>query len=110
MKTWLTQLRKRVGEFLVLAALQQGEAYGYELIQRINRTQGLKMTESTVYPLLARLTRDEYLSTRTEASTSGPPRRYYRLTRAGRRRLNEMSAYWTEFTGGVQLLLHGESK
>ena len=107
MKSWVTQLRKGAGELVVLAALQRGEAYGYELLQRINQTPGIGMTESTVYPLLARLTKDEYLTVRAAPSKTGPPRRYYKLTRAGRRRLKEMSGCWNEFTDGVESLLRG---
>ncbi len=94
----------------MLAALKQGEAYGYELLQRINQTDGLGMTESTVYPLLARLTEDGFLTVRAVASKSGPPRRYYKLTRVGRSRLQEMSHLWNDFSAGVESLLNGENR
>lgn len=110
MKTWVTQIRKGIGELVILAALRQGEAYGYELLQRINQTNGLGMTESTVYPLLARLTEDECLTVRAAASKSGPPRRYYKLTRTGRSRLQEMTHLWGDFSTGVESLLNGETK
>ena len=110
MKSWVTQLRKGVGELAVLAALKQGETYGYRLLQRINQTDGLRMTESTVYPLLARLTEDACLTVRAEASKTGPPRRYYKLTKVGRSRLKEMSHLWSDFSTGVETLLNGETK
>lgn len=110
MKSWVTQLRKGAGELIVLAALRQGEAYGYELLQRINQLHGLSMTESTVYPLLARLTKENVLIVRTTPSKSGPPRRYYKLTRSGRARLKEMAGLWGDFTSGVNSLLDGASK
>lgn len=110
MKSWLTQLRKGGAELIVLAALRQGEAYGYELIQRINQIPGLKMTESTVYPLLARLTKDECLTVRAAPSNSGPPRRYYRLTRLGKSRLKEMTCLWNEFAVGVETLICGDKQ
>lgn len=109
MKSWVTQLRKGAGELMVLSALRQGEAYGYELLQRINQLPGLGMTESTVYPLLSRLTKDAYLTVRATPSKSGPPRRYYKLTRTGRSRLKEMSILWGDFTAGVETLLNGDS-
>ena len=110
MKSWVTQLRKGIGELVVLAALRRGEAYGYALLQRINQTNGLGMTESTVYPLLARLTDDGCLTVRAVASKSGPPRRYYKLTKLGRSRLREMSHLWNDFSSGVEVLLNGEQK
>ena len=96
--------------FQILLALGEGEAYGYELLQRINQTNGLGMTESTVYPLFARLTEDACLTVRAVASKSGPPRRYYKLTKVGRTRLREMSHLWSDFSSGVETLLNGETK
>ncbi|QDU38731.1 lineage-specific thermal regulator protein [Maioricimonas rarisocia] len=110
MKSWVTQLRKGVVELVVLAALEQGEAYGYELLQRINGIDGLGMTESTVYPLLARLTREKALTVRAVPSSSGPPRRYYRLTSTGKHRLREMTAHWKDVEVGVNQLLDGAGR
>jgi PadR family transcriptional regulator PadR len=58
MRIWTAQLRKGLIELAVLAALCEGEAYGYQILQRLGRVDGLAITESTVYPLLARLARD----------------------------------------------------
>ena len=107
---WKTQLRKGVVELLVLAALNQGETYGYELLQRINAINGLGLTESAVYPLLARLTRENALEVRTVPSTSGPPRRYYKLTATGISQLQEMIQHWQEFESGVNQLLEGKDE
>jgi PadR family transcriptional regulator PadR len=104
MRAWITQLRKGVVELAVLAALRHGEAYGYELLQRVNRLEGLAVTESTVYPLLARLTREGVLSTRSAASSFGPPRRYYRMTAAGLRRLRQMSEHWQQVQQAIEKL------
>jgi PadR family transcriptional regulator PadR len=94
-----------VSELVVLAALRDREAYGYELLQRINRIGGLALTESTVYPLLARLKRDEFVSVRAAPSPSGPPRRYYQLTAAGRQRLSDMLEQWQAIGHAVEQLL-----
>ena len=75
---WSTQLRKGLAELCVLAAVRQlGEAYGYQLVQFLTEHNGLELTESTVYPLLARLAREGQLSVTTAPSPAGPPRRYY---------------------------------
>ncbi len=91
---WTAQLRKGLVELAVLAALKAGEAYGYQLLQRINAFPGLNLNEPTVYPMLARLTRDGYLTVRKAPSPQGPPRRYYRLTPTGRKRLGQMLKLW----------------
>ncbi|MBN2217622.1 MAG: PadR family transcriptional regulator [Pirellulales bacterium] len=105
MSAWVSQLRKGLTELVVLGALGQGEAYGYQLLQRINRIDGLALTESTVYPLLARLKREQLVSVRAAASPAGPPRRYYTLTAAGRRRFDEMLGQWQTVATAVDHLL-----
>lgn len=110
MQSWVSQLRKGVTELVVLAALREGEAYGYELLHRINRIDGLAMTESTVYPLLARLKREQFVNVRAAPSPSGPPRRYYKLTSSGKRRLNEMQKEWQAVGAAVTQLLQGNAQ
>lgn len=102
---WITQVRKGLTELIVLAALRSGEAYGYELLQRINAVPGLSLSESMVYPLLARLHREECVRVRTAPSSSGPPRRYYELTAIGRTRLAEMILQWRSLGVAVQHIL-----
>ncbi|MBT3376783.1 MAG: PadR family transcriptional regulator [Lentisphaerae bacterium] len=109
MRSWVSQLRKGVTELVVLTALQHEEAYGYELLQRINRHDGLSLTESTVYPLLARLKRDGLVGVRAAPSPSGPPRRYYALTQAGIRRLEAMMQEWDAVAEAVRQLQKEET-
>ncbi|HUO09159.1 MAG TPA: PadR family transcriptional regulator [Phycisphaerae bacterium] len=108
-KAWISQLRKGLVELLVLAALRREELYGYQLLQRLAEMDGLALTESTLYPVLARLAGDELVAVRQEPSPSGPPRRYYRLTRSGQRRLDEMLAHWRSVNGSIEKLA-GEKK
>ncbi len=55
MTGWESQLRKGVVELAVLAAIGHGETYGYRIVSDLQRLAGLQLTESTVYPVLARL-------------------------------------------------------
>ncbi|HEX8199869.1 MAG TPA: PadR family transcriptional regulator, partial [Isosphaeraceae bacterium] len=107
MDRWETQLRKGVVELAVLAALARGEAYGYGIVERLRGLEGLELTESTVYPALTRLARDGCLAVRTEASPAGPPRRYYRLTADGRRRLRHLAEGWGRVSRSLAGLLEG---
>jgi PadR family transcriptional regulator PadR len=102
---WTAQFRKGLVEFCVLATLEPGEAYGYQILERLNAAPGLATAESTVYPLLARLERDGHLTVRTAPSPSGPPRRYYRLTPAGRTRLRNMARYWFQIQDSINHLV-----
>ena len=108
MDAWVTQLRRGLIELCVLAALGEEEAYGYQIVERLSAIAGLEVTESTIYPLLARLARDKCLLTRTAASPQGPARRYYRLSEAGRRRLDEMIAHWQTIQKSVNQLVKGD--
>ena len=92
--SWIAQMRKGCAEYSILAMLSGKEAYGYEILQHLSKHETLTLGESTVYPLLSRLTREGFLTVQTRNSTSGPPRRYYRLTPAGRDRLQGMHDYW----------------
>lgn len=94
MQTWIPQLRKGLVELAVLNVLRRGETYGYEIVQALRELDALAVSESTVYPALARLREEGCVRVREAPSTEGPPRRYFSLTAAGRLRLAEMNAYW----------------
>ncbi|MCL2647598.1 MAG: PadR family transcriptional regulator [Phycisphaerales bacterium] len=103
-RAWVAQLRKGLVELLVLAVLRREEVYGYQLLQRLAELDGLALSESTLYPVLARLAADQLVAVRQEPSPTGPPRRYYRLTRAGQKRLDEMLAHWRQMNGSIEIL------
>ena len=103
-RAWISQLRKGLVELLVLAALRQQEVYGYQLLQRLAALDGLALTESTLYPVLARLADDRLLAVRQIPSPTGPPRRYYRLTPAGQKRLEQMLAHWRQVNASIDAL------
>jgi len=107
MRTWVAQMRKGLVELCVLAAVKDREAYGYEILQRLGRAQALSISESAVYPILARLTEEGALKVRTASSPAGPPRRYYRLTPPGHARLAEMNVYWKDIVAAIDALFDG---
>lgn len=103
--TAVSQLRRGALEFCVLALLRDRERYGFELVQTLSAVDGMVTSEGTVYPLLGRLRRDGVVSTTWRESSSGPPRRYYRLTPAGKGVLDEFTHEWRRFRDGVDTLL-----
>jgi len=105
MRAWVTQLRKGLVEFCVMAALRTGEAYGYQIIQRLESAGSLAITESSVYPILARLAEEGFVKVRAAPSPVGPPRRYYRLTAMGQARLREMELHWRGVNAAIDGLL-----
>ena len=104
-ETGISQLRRGVLEFCVLALLRDGERYSYELVRSLGDADGLVTTEGTLYPLLGRLRREGVVDTTWRESPSGPPRRYYRLTPDGQAALAGFVAEWTRFRDSVDTLL-----
>lgn len=94
------QMRKGVLEFCILSILADGDAYPTEIIERMKSAK-LVVVEGTLYPLLTRLKNLGLLAYRWEESTSGPPRKYYRLTETGVAFLNELDATWQELVNSV---------
>jgi PadR family transcriptional regulator PadR len=107
MSLWETQLRKGVVELAVLASIARGESYGYRIVEQLQGRDGLALTESTVYPVLARLARDGFLAVRTQASPAGPTRRYYRLTTQGEQRFRALAESWRTVSESLSSLLEG---
>jgi PadR family transcriptional regulator, regulatory protein PadR len=101
----ISQLRRGVLEFCVLALLRDGERYSYELVRALGDADGLVTTEGTLYPLLGRLRREGVVDTTWRESPSGPPRRYYRLTPDGQAALAGFVIEWTRFRDSVDALL-----
>lgn len=91
---WTTQLRKGVLELAVLNALANEALYGYDLVRSLGGDRGLGIAEGTIYPLLSRLKKEGLVESYLKDSAEGPARKYYRLTRAGRRMLNSMNDHW----------------
>ena len=104
MSSWGTELRRGLVELCVLAILERGESYGYGIVEFLNAEVDLAVSESTVYPILARLHRDGLLSQRKVASPAGPPRRYFQITQSGRHRFAEMMSEWESLDSCVQRL------
>jgi len=98
---WQTQLRKGLLEMAIMNLLGQGESHGYEMVQRLKQLKGLEIREGNIYAVLARLQIDGLVTTYTLASTDGPRRKYYKLTRAGRQVLGRMNAHWDEVAEGI---------
>ena len=94
------QMRKGVLEFCILSVLSGGDAYPTEIIERMKSAK-LVVVEGTLYPLLTRLKNLGLLTYRWEESTSGPPRKYYRLTETGVAFLRELESTWDELVNSV---------
>lgn len=106
----LAQLRRGVVEYCVLSLLADEERYGFDVVRRLSEVDGMVLSEGTIYPLLSRLRRQGWVSTRWVESESGPPRRYYGLTPDGRRALHNFVTEWRRFRDAVDSLVPGGSR
>jgi PadR family transcriptional regulator, regulatory protein PadR len=102
---WEVQLRKGCLELAILAALWSERLYGLEIMRRLAEGSGLIVPEGTVYPLLSRLKAEGLLTSEWVEADAGHPRKYYRLTAPGRRRVVEMARFWEGFSASLDDLL-----
>jgi PadR family transcriptional regulator PadR len=94
-----TQFKKGVLELIVLLSISKKDRYGYELILEISKV--VDVNDGTIYPLLKRLTNEKYAETYLIESNEGPPRKYYKITSIGEKRLSELKETWLSFADSV---------
>jgi PadR family transcriptional regulator PadR len=97
----IAQLRRGVLEYCVMALLRDDERYAFDLVRELAGMDGMGISEGTIYPMLARLRRDGLVETTWQESPAGPPRRYYRLSPAGRKALQGFKGEWSSFRDTV---------
>lgn len=93
------QLKKGVLDLCVLAILSRSDSYAYEIASRL--AEDIGMGEGTIYPLMRRMQTDGLVKTYLVESASGPPRKYYKLTAAGRAAYAAQKAEWEVFAKAV---------
>jgi len=102
---WEVQLRKGCLEMAILASLWQSRLYGLEVMRSLAEKSQLEVAEGTLYPILSRLKAEGLLESEWVEAEAGHPRKYYRLTAAGRRRVREMAGAWDEFSANLAVLV-----
>jgi len=101
-------LKKGVLEMLVLKLLEEEEKYGYQLICELKERSDelFAMKEGTLYPILYRLEDEGLVINRwSEARGREVSRKYYSITEAGRKNLEEMRQLWKQFFEQVNIIL-----
>lgn len=99
------QYKKGVLELCVLALLDEGDRYGYDVSEYLLRH--VDISDGTVYPILRKLKNDGYVTTYLSEDSGGPPRKYYSITKTGRDEYRRSREEWLTFAGIVQGLLKG---
>ncbi len=110
LENWQEQLRRGGLDLAILLSLSPAPRYGLELIRHLEETTDLVVTDGTVYPILARLTREGVLAAEWVADEAPHPRKYYKLTDRGRKTLAEMLAHWSDFARKIERLAKAARK
>lgn len=98
-----SQMRKGLLEFCILLVISDGRVYSSDILTAL-KDANLLVVEGTLYPLLSRLKTQGLVTYDWEESKSGPPRKYYELTKAGRETLHELQKTWKELHASITSL------
>lgn len=98
------QLRKGVLELCILDIISRGEVYTSDMLAELTEAR-MMVVEGTLYPLLTRLKNAGYLEYKWVESNSGPPRKYYQLTDAGKSFLQDLGETWQELGASVSSIM-----
>jgi PadR family transcriptional regulator PadR len=103
------ELSRGTTELAVLALIAARQRYGYDLLSTLGRaTDGsLAIKEGTLYPVLHRLEDGGFIAATWEAEGRTAPRKYYRITREGKTRLDALRTEWQRLVTGIDRLLDG---
>ena len=89
-----SQLKRGLLEVCVLKALAPGDSYGYRIIKDLS-ANGVKISESTLYPILKRLEAGNFLTVYS-VEHGGRLRKYYSITEGGRKEIEQFLEEWDE--------------
>lgn len=101
------ELLKGSFDVLLLALLERGPMYGYQIVKEVKaRTDGvLELKEGSLYPALHRLEQQGLIEGFWQPRADGADRRYYRLTARGAEAAQEKRAEWRRFATAIEGVL-----
>ena len=94
-------------DMLILKAVSLGPLHGYGVLLRIEQISGerLKIEQGSLYPALYRLEAQGWIDAEWGESENKRKAKFYRLTAAGRRRLQQETSRWNEMAGVMAAIL-----
>ena len=107
---WTKQLRKGILELCILNDIRNRKMYGYEIVRRLCRIEGMIISEGAIYPILRRLRRNGLVETFMQDSPEGPTRKYYKLTQQSKDMVCQMNAYWDAISKQTASVEKGQKK
>ena len=101
------QLKRGLLDVCVLAAIKNEDSYGYKIIKDLQPC--LALSESTLYTILKRLETAEMLTVRS-AEHGGRLRKYYKITNAGLKRIEDFKSDWADIMTIYQFVTREDSE
>ncbi len=101
-ETTKKQMRRGILEMCVLGIIAEKKSYPSDIIAKLKDAE-LIVVEGTLYPLLNRLRTSKFLDYHWKESKSGPPRKYYELTKEGTEFLQELKNAWNQLVNVVEI-------
>lgn len=92
---------------LAVVSKEKEGTYGYKITQDIRKA--IDISESTLYPVLRRLQKNQFLAV-YDMEYGGRNRRYYKLTESGAVKLEEYQSGWKDYSSRISNLLSGEER
>lgn len=103
------QMRKGILEFCILHIIARGEVYASDMLEELTSAK-IMVVEGTLYPLLTRLRKSGLVDYKWVESSSGPPRKYYTLTKEGNDFLLVLDQTWLELVSSTsKIITHTQS-
>jgi PadR family transcriptional regulator PadR len=101
------EIKRGTLELLLLRLVRERRSYGYELASELHERSGgwIDLKEGTLYPVLYRLEDQGLIAAEWDPPARGVPRKYYKVTAKGRRRLEELTESWRAWVRVVNEVL-----
>lgn len=103
------ELSRGTTDLAILALIEARRRYGYDLLTSLSSASdgAIAIKEGSLYPALHRLEDAGYIAAEWAAEGRSAPRKYYRITSAGKARLRSLRTEWQRMTTGMERLLNG---
>ena len=109
-KKFQKEMNAGIASLILLSVMDQANEpmYGYQIAKLLEENQEIPMMkQGALYPVLRSLEGNGLLESKVEPSVSGPPRRYYTITEAGRSTLTIWGEIWGHTKSFVDNILKG---
>ena len=111
-KKFTKEINSGVTSLVLLSVMEQAEEplYGYQITKLLESfvDENSEFKQGTLYPVLRSLEKNGLLESNVEPSASGPPRRYYRITKFGQQTLANWRTIWGQTRSFVENVLDGD--